>query len=1196
MPNTLSTGPSGHATWRERAVETGEHKTTTLYILPDGSNDTSPPSTPTNAAQSQLFYYLPKTPRLAHDANEDPIFSLTLMLSRQPAANETDIRDLIERGVLSCESTLALSAVVEEALTACAQGEEYRPIFARGATFTLLRTGKEKSQSEGTEDPATDQREIELASSTANGANAQTALNATLNRSDTLALLNALEHRPSALALQVRVPFRTAAQEETICLRGSWAAIYDFLDSSTAPDGTISEQTLRHSFGELFRAGILTASRVAENGAEEAITNPDPDQFFASFLRLATLILQRRVVAGTQESVTYTLGERPHPMFKLDYTETISGAGSRAVTLSVPLHELLGGLLTGRTWDRFVRLVAPDGDVNNGNPGIGPISRRVTKVTRRDHELRSPRDSDGNEKQPPTRLAIMDGAVKSIATAALPTDNLRPDLMHQGIDDLALELPSARPKPRHLPVVKDPQAGLWRDRIDYNRYWYAPEFEVVQPAPNANPEESPFCFLYGRTGVTETGDPALVARVHFTLRKRQSDATIDAMNALENLGEFLSHQADKGDIWAGPPEFDRVPTENLQVMLLIPFVDQNDGQRKHQRCTAETVHDRGSVVTATVRLHNDWVRLAYGALAVADFQAEPARVEVRYTFDTYAALEPTGGQKTLETNLHLAFGGKQFGTPVHYAPDAAKRTADYGSQHVQGRSYLDAANLTINQPGLEIRLQPEARRRPIGGIGGGTGLNGGGGGPIIVDPVPNPIPDPVPDPDPKPKPDDAGTIIPTKPDKIIIPDWEDEMNQVRYAKKGRAQEHTAELLFPCDRLGNFYRQQGEGQDNAIGCRDALQLGEIDYRQYAEIEDLRAESHRVYRSLAQSEQFLVVPTRYCISRRAADADNAYRPTIVLYATLDPANPANSRVHLDVTLQPDLTPHQRRSLRTALGDYARSPTIRYPTELSVARREESLLVDSAIDFTVNTTGPFIMIGMQTDLPGWQILLRRLENSGVHGEIAFQLDDGTAFDVNLLLRLNAIHGPWETGPIAVAQSADAIRLTNNIEQQVDVHDLVLYDRGTEVAQVAVETDLAPGATQSVTVAEEFDEIYPLYTVAAAGPTAITEIRSFVEDIYQTVAFVNQVNFDNHDLSRLEVQAHIKEMERTETVQLTQSMPVAEMEFVLPLTTYLDNHRLIYRVTKIQKSGDRSTTGWFQINLDTSSIVSLTWESLGD
>ena len=86
------------------------------------------------------------------------------------------------------------------------------------------------------------------------------------------------------------------------------------------------------------------------------------------------------------------------------------------------------------------------------------------------------------------------------------------------------------------------------------------------------------------------------------------------------------------------------------------------------------------------------------------------------------------------------------------------------------------------------------------------------------------------------------------------------------------------------------------QSIAVGCRDALQLGQTHYQQYEEITALKHSQYRVYRSLSQPDQFLVVPLQYCISRQSAIDAEAYRPLIVLYASIDPNNVLNNWVTL------------------------------------------------------------------------------------------------------------------------------------------------------------------------------------------------------------------------------------------------------------------------------------------------------------
>lgn len=1143
MTESFITGPADSASWEERVVEIGPARFFTLKALPDAANAGA-----ADIHSPLIFHYLPAAPLLAVNVAGDPIFSLTLLLSRPPEAEEENVQDLIEQGVLSTDLTLALPPEVQDALV-CEAQVEYRPLFARRASFALVWEEEETAQT--------------LTAVTASGPDTRVALNATLDRPATLAVLAALESTPGPLTLKSVVLFRTAAAKQTVRLTGSWAAIYDFLIERTAASSAISYDDLRRAFADMLADVVVAAYRVTDAGREELWVNPDPAPLFAMFLRLSSILLQRE---GGEH---YILRERPHPMFRLNYQERIAGDGQRSITLSAPLDQLIGGALAGRDWDRFVRLVAPS---SNGD-GVGPISRRTPWVRRGERWNDNPTDDSAAR-----RFAAIGEQVQSVTLAALPASgstltlipSSRDSLINpQGSGGLAinagiiggveLELPTTRQ--RGLPVVDDPSAPLWHDRVESNTYWYAPEFEVVQPAPNADPGASPFLFTYERTGVTGAGEPALAATIRFSLRKRMSDATVKRVGELG--GAVPRSELASTGVWAGFPQFVRVPTERLAVTLLVPFVDEKDGRVKFNPCAADTIEDHGATVTVTVSLLNDWVRLCYGALAEAGFQTLPTRLRIDYTFASYVPIT--------RDKITLAYGGKALGTSVIYAPADQRRITD--------GSFFDATTLTYYQPGLELHFEREPRQehverrppidKPIIPI---IDLPNRPTRPVVVKPRPRPE---------KPTP--------------TTPDLGEELGKVKYGTKQQLRQQQVDLLFPCNRLGSFYREKSNGHSTAIGCRNALQLGQIAYRQYEEIAELRSVEYRVYRSLSQPDQFLVAPTQYCISRRFAGAEaDPYRPTIVLYATLDPENASNSRINLDVTLQPDLPPYRRRALLSQLTAYSPHPHIRFPTEVPTEEVQDAWLVDSRVDVQMQPVGPFLLALLETDLPGWLVLLNRLEHAGVTGSIRFTLPDETHLQCTLLLRLNAIGGPWDAGPIAVERTNGTVRLTNCIEQRVDVQDLALYGGTEAINRIPVERSLAAGATYQVAISSELAEIYPVYTVAPVGPTAITEIRSFVENIFQNVVFVNLINLANHNLTRLEITARIEGVEGTYKAQLSEAMPTAEIELILPLTTYLEQHTLQYRVTKIFSAGQPSTTAWINVDLSESAIISLTWESV--
>src|SRR5262249_34160790 len=135
------------------------------------------------AGQTPIRSYVARSPALARDATGQPVFSLTLVLSRQPRADETTIHALITQSVMALDVTLTPSrAVVEHLPQAIRDG--CQPLFAREAVFVL--------------EVARDGAPAVLAQNKANGTQVRAALSTPLNRDDTLAVLAALDGAPTS--------------------------------------------------------------------------------------------------------------------------------------------------------------------------------------------------------------------------------------------------------------------------------------------------------------------------------------------------------------------------------------------------------------------------------------------------------------------------------------------------------------------------------------------------------------------------------------------------------------------------------------------------------------------------------------------------------------------------------------------------------------------------------------------------------------------------------------------------------------------------------------------------------------------------------------------------------------------------------------------------------------------------------------
>lgn len=1195
MEDVVPTGPAGALHWAEELISTGP--LSKILVLPDAANEAL-----AAAGNPAIMYALPNRPLLVSRTNGEPVFSLTLLLSRQPKPNEDNIYPLIEKGIVGFDVSLGvpLSLLQQRqclSISAIAHSLDrhslepqlvYKRLFIREATIELIScdVGSGEYPPNQNSAPATPSKT--LASVQTSGTEARAALNATLDRADTLDLLSALEGHDSELALRAEVTYRVAEAEQTVRMSGSWAAIYDVLTTNADVNGELSLAQVKQAISDMLAQQVISVAALAGDvfSAEEAQARPiagvDSDVLFEMFMRLSSVVLSRQSPSFSEAESRFKLRGRPHEGFLLNYQQTVLGASEQTKQITANLKDVISEALAEQDWDKFVHLVA---SAQAGTAVVEPVPQRV-----RTHTMASSRAPSQAPSRAPSRssrrrpkalsLGAFQGSIQSVKAAGRPVVNptvvaarplltaqpiLKPlpmsdgaiqhapqyALHHAVLDDVTLEL--GRPTVRNLPVVNSFASPLWRDRKDIRRYWYAPVFEVVQPLPSQSVQASPFLFEYSRIGVTAAGEPALRGTLRFTLRKTASAKTQAALKKIKI------------------PKSSAVPTQSLSVLLRVPFVDDRDGTVRTHPFTA-TVQETGGTLVATVELINDWVRLCYGAIAHANFQSIPPTVSVAYSFEAYVPVR--------HQDFELAFGAKALQTQVVYSAVEANRLA--------GQVYLDAKELTYRLPNSEIRFQRE-RRRSVTTKAGTSALATASGtarnNPALIAVRPS-LSTQL-----------SSSIVAAKPQLSYSAAIATLMQKVQYATRTQLRREQHNLLYPCNSLGHLYQEKRGETSTAIGCRDALQLGQIHYRQYEEMVELREAAYRVYRSLSQPGQFLVVPLQYCVTRQSASEPEAYRPLIVLYSSIDPENPANNWLTLDITLQPDLSPYQRRALLNQLSRYSPQPTIQYPTEVAAREIEYSWnLGGREIVVSHSVLGAFVQVSMEMDPITWQLQLARLEESGISGNMQVRLPDGSSVHSALLLQLTQIAGPWDTGPVEIARVGDRLRLTNKIERTLDISDLRIYSQARSPETIPVEAGLSAGDFADAIAPNAADiavaNVYANYRFPAADPATIREVRSFVEEIDRNFVFLNLIEFSNHQLERLEVRARIEAVEGTYTVQITEGMRVAEIEVTLPLTTYLESHILQYQVTKIFRSQQPTTTPWMTLNFDTAgNVVSLIW-----
>ncbi len=530
--------------------------------------------------------YLPRAPSVDLGPSGEPVFSLVLLLARDPSPGETSIAHLVASAYLSLGASLQ---VEPEAARRVESGRTARAVYARPARFSLVG-----------EDGAP------LASAEASGPAAAASLSCPLPPPLALAVLAAVRGEPSGLTLRADVTHEAGESTRRIGLTGQWSAVWELLAREADAAGLVMMPGIERAVRAAIREGVLAVSQPA---GEAPRTADDADLLGAvlpGFLRVAGIVLER---PSNPQEEPWVLRTRPADWLTLSLQETVVGRRSLETRIEARLESLLPSALEGRDWSSFVRLASP-----SPNPG----TVRATPRRARADVGRTARADTGEPA-----LAVVDGAMMSTAAMLTPAHSVvRPHAVMAGgaLHAVALGLTfvdlHGKEHPRALPVISDPAAPLHPDRLTAANRWYLPSLEFTPPDPSAAPDNAAFLFRFERVGTTASGDAALAATVRITLKVVASSAARDAMTQL--------------GVQASP-----VPLLDLGVTLSLPFVDSATGRpvRHELLGIAELSGDK---VVATFAVADQWVRLAYGVLADPAAQGgERARLGYAYRYECY---------------------------------------------------------------------------------------------------------------------------------------------------------------------------------------------------------------------------------------------------------------------------------------------------------------------------------------------------------------------------------------------------------------------------------------------------------------------------------------------------------------------------------------------------------------------------------
>lgn len=597
---------------------------------------------------------------------------------------------------------------------------------------------------------------------------------------------------------------------------------------------------------------------------------------------------------------------------------------------------------------------------------------------------------------------------------------------------------------------------------------------------------------------------------------------------------------------AGVTRAQSVELDGLAVHLAIPFVDADSGQTKRHQLAGVVAAPVHGVHQIEFTLAGDWVRLAYGALARPGFQSEAAQVEVAYHF---------AGASERGENPVPVFGSKVATVPI-LARSASTKTSGVHLVREDLSVWAGRRNL--------VKLTKERKATTVATSG-------------VVRPM-------------------STTVLSIRPD-IVVP----KPPPAKLGRRTYARRRSLPLLVDCAAHGHLYLDATDEPPRAVGCADALQLGTVQYRIFEPLPALSTTRYDVDRSVSQPDRYLLRPTTYRIGRREPDTEGPGRePLVLLYANLAAADPAANRVVFDATLLPDVTPAERATLTAQLrASSGREVDLLLPTEVDHTDLlwQWNVMVPDTEVVAMVLPGGGVRATFSTSITYWPLLRSQLETGGVVGSAAFELDDGSRIPLALELDLRHLTGPFHAGPVEAVRTNSEVRLINRIETDVAVSSVLVVAEDGTITTTPIEQVLTPGAELTTDLSGTAGAVVIAHDPVGRAPIVLDEIRSYVENVETTVAFVNLINLGNHDLSGIELDARIAGTGPDRRLVLTTDEPVGEATFVLPLTRHLAGPRLDYRVTTVDGSGTRTTSDWTTWDLARAGVViSLMWQDIDD
>lgn len=703
--------------------------------------------------------------------------------------------------------------------------------------------------------------------------------------------------------------------------------------------------------------------------------------------------------------------------------------------------------------------------------------------------------------------------------------------------------------PALLPGVDRDAVQVLPDQLVASRSWWVPAFQLVPPGPGDAPGTSPFSYQFVVSGHDEHGAPVIDATITVTAATVLTD---DVKAQLPAGGQAV-----------------QVPLSAVTPSLTIPFRDAASGALTSTAVPADSVTPDGDRYTIVFRIRGDLARAAYGSLSVPGYQSEPVRLSVQFSFAATELIEDPPVQFLPPGQL---LPPVRVQPPIRVFPPVRVPFPD-------PPIVVDPHPILTNEPPPDV-LAPVPARRDLNSS------------PVLVDPV-------------------LVDTVPRLPIQQPVTFRPIPVPVTRWMPVTVTRDASLDVLMPCTSHGSLYvNATDSGHPAAIGCQDAMALGQLPSQLYlpmTNLDNLDSADYQVLASVSRPSVYLLVPRRYRVGRASPGLAGVvdWAPLIRWIQEFDATLDSGLPCLLQASLEPDITPASLAAAVAALSAVAGNPTVLLPTtpgsnvtgftvkswNTSSAAIQTSLDGD-AIQFNANLaySDAVILNGMlAATVPEGQLV----------GNAVFALSDGsTVGPVELHVDVTRLTGPWPAGPVSVQGAADGATatVTNHAETTAALTQILAAapDGSTRVLADNLNLTLASAGSVSVPLTAPPPAAAQLivgYVFADATSAVIDQERVYIEDLHTTVTVINDGTLSAAGITSVDISARLDGDTESLSFTMTPATPFYQFDIVQPLVAdrQADTGLLHLTATAHKPGQPDATTGDFVADLHKGVLIQL-------